>query len=328
MPFSISLNGQQQSKDQLFYWYYNEPQVTVVDPDTGPESGGTLLTLRGQNFAPFDVSQGDIDNSNSTFCFFKALGVYKRATVLNSTRLNCRAPASYYYRDTPVEVTLNAADRTEDGTLYHYYKPPFLFDSVPRQGPVSGGTFIKVIGTNFTNTGNITCKFGKKTVPAKYISSSEVSCLTPVMSEPGIVDLTISMYGGLDSSPVKYLYYNTPVIQTILPISGPDYGYTQIAVQGANFVDLGGDQTVCVFNKTVFTNATVMSEELIICDSPPMVNKQGYSLVPEGGKQFYQLEVSIDAGLETSKSDSKFSYYRVPAVISVSPPLGPVTGGT
>ena len=71
-----------------------------------------------------------------------------------------------------------------------------------------------------------------------------------------------------------------------------------------------------------------MSEELIICDSPPMVNKQGYSLVPEGGKQFYQVEVSIDGGLETSKSDVKFSYYRVPQVTSVSPELGPVKGGT
>lgn len=243
----------------MFFWYYNDPQVTVVDPDTGPESGGNLLTLRGQNFNPFDVSQGDLDISNSTFCFFKALGVYKRATVLNSTRLNCRAPASYYYRDTAVEVTLNAADRTEDGTLYHYYKPPFLFDSVPRQGPTSGGTHVKVVGTNFTNTGNITCKFGKKVVPAKYISTSEISCYSPPVPQPGWVDLTISMYDGLDSSPVKYLYYNTPQIQSILPVSGPDYGYTQIAVQGSNFVDLGGDQTVCVFNKSVFTNATVMS---------------------------------------------------------------------
>jgi hypothetical protein len=97
----------------------------------GPESGGTLLLLKGENFKPFDPVE-DIDISNSTFCFFKTLGVFKRATVLNSTRLTCHAPASYYYRETPVEVTLNAADRTEDNTLYHYYKPPFLFDSEPR----------------------------------------------------------------------------------------------------------------------------------------------------------------------------------------------------
>ena len=132
MPFAISLNGQQVSREPIDYWYYNDPQLTVVDPDLGPEQGGNMLTLRGSNFKPFDIEEGELDISNSTFCYFKTLGVYKRATVLNATRLTCRAPSSYYYRETPVEVTLNAADRTEDNTIYHYYKPPFLFDSQPR----------------------------------------------------------------------------------------------------------------------------------------------------------------------------------------------------
>lgn len=55
------------------------------------------------------------------------------------------------------------------------------------------------------------------------------------------MDLSISMYEGLDSSPVQYLYYNTPEVVSILPTSGPDYGFTQIAVMGRNFVDLGQD---------------------------------------------------------------------------------------
>jgi hypothetical protein len=81
------------------------------------------------------------------------------------------------------------------------------------------------------------------------------------------------MYKGLYSSPVEYLYYETPEILAILPVSGPDYGLTQVVVTGKNFVDLGGDNTVCVWNKTTFTNATVMSETQIICDSPSMINK-------------------------------------------------------
>jgi hypothetical protein len=200
------------------------------------------------------------------------LGIYKRATILNSTRATCVVPPSYYYRETAVEITLNAADRTEDNTLYHYYKPPFLFDANPRQGPVTGGTKVTVMGTNFTNTGNITCKFGEKTVPGKYKSSSEIVCTSPPTDTAGYVDLKISMIKGLYSSPVQYLYYKTPKIQKILPVSGPDYGLTQCTVTGENFVDLGGDNTVCVFNKTIFTNATVMSETQIICDTPSMID--------------------------------------------------------
>jgi hypothetical protein len=50
MPFSVSLNGQQQSHDRVDYWYYNNPQVTVVDPSIGPETGGNEIVLRGDNF--------------------------------------------------------------------------------------------------------------------------------------------------------------------------------------------------------------------------------------------------------------------------------------
>jgi hypothetical protein len=63
-------------------------------------------------------------------------------------------------RETPVELTLNAQDYTDDATKYYYYKPPFLFDVQPSQGPVRGGTNVTVVGSNFNNTGNITCRFG------------------------------------------------------------------------------------------------------------------------------------------------------------------------
>jgi len=102
----------------------------------GPEHGGNLISLKGENFLPFRIEDGDIDISNSTFCFFKALGVYEKATVVNSTKAQCRAPESYYYKETAVEFTLNMIDLTEDLTMYEYYKPPFLFDAQPSQGPI------------------------------------------------------------------------------------------------------------------------------------------------------------------------------------------------
>jgi hypothetical protein len=95
----------------------------------GPEHGGNLVELKGENFLPFRPEFGDIDISNSTFCFFKALNVYMKATIVNSTKATCRAPESYYYKETPVELTLNMVDITDDNTMYNYYKPPFLFDS-------------------------------------------------------------------------------------------------------------------------------------------------------------------------------------------------------
>jgi hypothetical protein len=53
MPFSVSLNGQQQSKDRVEFWYYNDPQVTVIEPAIGPETGGNEIMIRGGGFRPF-----------------------------------------------------------------------------------------------------------------------------------------------------------------------------------------------------------------------------------------------------------------------------------
>jgi hypothetical protein len=100
-------------------------------PGPGPESGGNEIVLRGSNFRPFRSNTGELDVSNSTQCAFTALNVWVPATILNSTRAICVAPPSYYWRQTPVELTLNAQDWTDDGTNYYYYKPPFLFDVQP-----------------------------------------------------------------------------------------------------------------------------------------------------------------------------------------------------
>lgn len=168
------------------------------------------MVVRGNNFQPFHPDQQEPEISNSTRCGFTQLNVWVPATILNSTRAICIAPPSYYYRQTPVEITLNAQDWTDDGTLYYYYKPPFLFDVQPRQGPVSGGTTVTVMGTSFNKTGKITCRFGVVEVAAELRSGSEIRCVAPPGLQPGPVQLSISLLPGLYSSPVQYLYYETP----------------------------------------------------------------------------------------------------------------------
>lgn len=42
---------------------------------------------------------------------------------------------------------------------------------------------------------------------------------------------------------------------------------------------MGHDKALCVFNKTIFTNATIMDEFTIKCDSPSLLNSQGYSMM-------------------------------------------------
>jgi hypothetical protein len=53
IPVSVTLNNQQQSRDYINFWYYPAPTISELVPDRGPETGGTLIYLKGSNFKPF-----------------------------------------------------------------------------------------------------------------------------------------------------------------------------------------------------------------------------------------------------------------------------------
>mmetsp|Transcript_47134 Transcript_47134/g.62408 ORF Transcript_47134/g.62408 Transcript_47134/m.62408 type:complete len:96 (-) Transcript_47134:1398-1685(-) len=85
---------------------------------------------------------------------------------------------------------------------------------------------------------------------------------------------------------------------------------------------------MCVFNRTVFTNATIMSDELMFCDSPALLNVQGYSLLNGDDTSFYHLQVTIDGGHMIAGNPQKFNYYQQVIVKDVTPNRGPLAGNT
>lgn len=321
IPFTITLNGQQNSRDTRYFWYYNFPTIEKLVPNRGPEDGGTVITLEGRNFYPFKDYLGEIDNTVDTWCAFPELKKRIHAIVTNSTTATCVAPPADGHRQTKVEITLNGVEYTEDENIFYYYKPPNLFDLYPRMGPVRGGTKVLVTGSNFEDTGEIQCDFGHGQVEGKFISTSEIECYSPEAPRPGYVSLRIALRKGLWSSPFKYLYYETPVITNAGPTCGPESGYTQIEVTGKNFVDLGRNTALCIFNNTIFTNATVFSDNQLFCDSPVFEDNEGVPLLGRNGPNgnFYNVKVTIDGGHERSKESFRFNYYRQPAITVVSP---------
>lgn len=113
-----------------------------------------------------------------------------------------------------------------DENIFYYYKPPNLFDVNPRMGPVKGGTKLKVIGSNFLDTGEIKCDFMWDQVPGTYISDSEIECVSPPADKAGYVNMRIALRKNLWSSPIKYLYYDAPQIVSAGPTCGPETGFT------------------------------------------------------------------------------------------------------
>ena len=128
------------------------------------------------------------------------------------------------------------------------------------------------------------------------MSIIEIECVSPEVDKPGYVDLKLAFGNDDWSKPVNYLYYDFPKIYSIEPPCGPETGFTQIAIKGANFIDLGRNKALCVFNKTKFMNATVMSDNLMYCDSPAVLDELGYTRLKGDDMIHYELQVSIDGG--------------------------------
>lgn len=237
IPFSITLNGQQSSKDRINFWYYNKPSIQSITPNRGPDDGGNEIIITGNNFDPFRLY--DINNHNDTFCRFEGLSLMP-ATVHESTKISCTAPPSYVSRQSIVEITLNNQQFTDDRQAYNYYKPPYVFDMEPRQGPTQGNTNVTITGTNFKENTPVKCKFGDKVVDGYATSKHQVSCITPPHTKSEFVSVSIAFEKDLWSSgQAKYLYYDQPQIYKIEPACGPETGYTQITVYGKNFINLG-----------------------------------------------------------------------------------------
>ena len=323
LPFSISLNNQQNTRQNVEYIYYDFPQVARLEPGKGPDTGGTKVHIRGQYFNPtYGLS---FNNYNDTMCKFGKLST-DVAEVVSSTEMICTSPPSYVDREVPVEITLNNQEWTSDDILFHYYHPPLIYGIDPKIGPVTGGTTVKITGSNFADTGFVMCKFGTIIVKGTYINENELRCVSPSVERPGYVNLYIAIRPDEFSSGVntKYLYYDTPVINFLEPMCGPESGFTQITIKGKNFANTGSDYVKCVFGNAIFTNATVYSDTEIKCDSPSVLN---YEMVNEKNITEYDVQITLN-GIDLSGPKQKFYYYKDTFISALDPIYGPKSGNT
>ena len=80
---------------------------------------------------------------------------------------------------------------------------------LPSTGPVSGGTNVTVTGIEFVNSPLLSCMFGSQPVTARWISTTQLWCLSPP-EVASVVAVEISNnYQQYTSNDVKFSYQRT-----------------------------------------------------------------------------------------------------------------------
>ena len=84
---------------------------------------------------------------------------------------------------------------------------------VPREGPTKGGTHVRITASEFKKDKHILCVFDGVKTRAKYITSSEIECVSPKRPTPGQVPVYVTYQEDGErskSTSLPFLYYETP----------------------------------------------------------------------------------------------------------------------
>lgn len=270
------------------------PAITSISPTSGSTAGGTTVTITGT----------DLSGVNAvTFGGTAATNV----SVVNDTTITCDTPAG-----SAGMVDVVVSDGTNMDTLMNGYTfvvpTPDITSIAPMSGTESGGTAVTITGTELSGVTSVTFD-GTAATDISVVDDTTITCTTPAGS--GTVDVAVSDGTNGDTLAGGYMYTTpTPVISSISPMTGTESGGTTVTITG---IDLSGVTSV-TFDGTESTNVSVVDATTITCTTPAGTGT---------------VDVVISDGTDMDTLAGAYTYTApAPALVSISPAMGGVSGGT
>ncbi|MBI5066834.1 MAG: IPT/TIG domain-containing protein [Deltaproteobacteria bacterium] len=277
------------------------PALTAVSPSSGPEAGGTALTLSGQGFAAgASVTLG---------------GSPATVTGGSATSLQVVAPPH-------AAGTVDVAVQNPDGQgsslpgAYRYVAPPppapRLAAVAPPSGLETGGNAVTLDGADFAPGATVT--FGADPAQVLDLTASRIVAVAPAHA-PGAVDVSVRNPDGQSATLAAAYAYQAaplppPILSGIAPASGPSAGGTVVSLSGSGFqagatVIVGGSSApVTSITSTALT-----------------------AVAPAHAAGAVDVAVQNPDGQSATLAGA-FQYLAPPAIAAVTPGSGPTAGGT
>jgi hypothetical protein len=223
------------------------PTVSKINPDSGPTTGGTPITITGTGFvtgATVVIGQG----SGSVTGVIPATSV----KVVSSTEITAvtggGAKAGTWATFVATTGGTSAGNPASDFTYKAAAVVPTVTKVTPDSGPTTGGTPITITGTGFVTGATVVIGQGSGSVtgviPAtsvKVVSSTEITAVTGGGAKAGTWALFVHTTGGTSAgNPASDFTYKAaavvPTVTKVSPNSGPTTGGTPITITGTGFV--------------------------------------------------------------------------------------------
>jgi hypothetical protein len=284
--------------------YFNPVQITSIEPSEGHVKGGTEVKLIGIGFEP--GSQVLFGPRPSPL-----------VTRVSDTELVAVAPNGELGF-----VNVHVSNERGIGTLkqaYLYFAEPRIDAVSPAAGPVSGGNLVELTGTGFMP--GVEIRFGGEV--AEIVASDGFSRLR-VAAPPGTagpVDVAAETEFGTDTQENAYAYLNAAApndvnaLIAVSPSKGPLSGGNQVQLVATGLTTVADTLVLFGAGQKAKVLAVDPSTSIAIVEAPPGVSAGA-------------VDVTLANANGTSKLEEAYRYLSEVSVSSVTPPIGPVAGGT
>ena len=315
-PVKVRLHAAGFDTEREFeFTYVKQPQVVAARPAFVSINSSVPITLTV------------LDTPSNPVCAFLIVNVTTAAMVSSANSVECESPnitleRGMPYRTVPVAVVasdeLHRLDRAAPGSIpFTFTEPTHVTAISPALASVEGGTKVHVHGAGFYHSSEARCRFGTvETVPARFLSLTELVCKTPLGQSPGEVALAISA-NGVDyiQAPVRFEFYTPPIATSVFPSSGPINGGTSVVVMAEKLRNISSLGAAFVFNETTLelTNCNFINVSSMLCKSSPTATA-GTATVA----------VSLNGVDATSRSNTTFLYYNPVEILDVQPRIAEV----
>ncbi|NOT31806.1 MAG: hypothetical protein HOP15_15280, partial [Planctomycetes bacterium] len=290
------------------YRYHARPRITAVAPQRGTFRGGTAVTLTGAGFL--------VDGAGSTFVTFGGT-LASSVLVQNDTTLRCITPPGVL--DALVDVSVSNSNGS--GTLangFSYSVPqPSITAVTPASARANAPGTVEITGAGFLadSAGTNFVTFGGVAVSAlAVIDDARLTCAVPPGTPGTSVDVVVTNANGTGQRTQGFRYHRLPTLNALLPAAGSSLGGASVQLTGTGFqVDAPGANQV-LFDGVPATNVTVASDTQLTCVAP-------------AGTPLSSVQVSLSNANGQTGTQS-FAYHQKPALLALTPDVGPTIGGT
>ena len=294
------------------------PNLIGINPVAGPEDGGTLVTLFGENLGGLSsLLLGNVPVETITSVADEAI-IFETPAHLPGI-----VDVVFVGDDGQSSLLEQAFEFIAMGDLE---PPPLLLSLTPQNGPTGGNTVVSVTGEEFQDGAQV--YFGNKEAAAtSFVSELELTVKTPAHPQD-LVDVTVlNPDGQVSVLPEAFTFVPPPVIDTVEPDAGSPLGGTEVIIAGSGF--RAGDtpsQRTKVFICLDFA-AEEGCQQVLASSITLLTTDEIVFMTPQHLPGFVDVGV-VNPDAQQDFVGSAFYYNEPPVLDSIDPVSGPTSGGT